>query len=113
MDGGNKPHDARVEAGGQAGEINLRLHQLIALWIDGTPLSMRQIPLLCREIAVFASDSECQGLNRTLLDRVACLSAKGEARFAAFVGMLSRTGSYSTRGAPELSQRIVTTGWEG
>lgn len=94
-------------------EIDVGLQQLIALWIDGTPASLRLIPLLCSEMAEFAAGSGFKGFSPALLHRVTRLSGKADLRFAALVEILCRTGSYSRRGAQELLPRIVTAGWEG
>jgi hypothetical protein len=93
--------------------IDLRLQQLIALWKDASRASMREIPLLCGEILQVAAGDGFMGLDPNLLHRAARLSVKAEQRLAACVEIQSRTGSYSTHGALELSPRVVTAGWEG
>jgi len=100
-----KQHTERIEP---------RLQQLIALWIDGTLASLRRIPLLCDEIAELAACNGFEGNpEQDLLRRAGRLSAKAEQRLMACLEIQSRTGSYSTRGALEVSPRIVTAGWEG
>jgi len=95
-------------------EIDQKLKQLIALWIDGTLSSLRRIPLLCEEIAESAARSGSKLTpDQALLHRVGLLSVKAEQRLAVCLEIQSRTGSYSTQGALERSPRIVTAGWEG
>jgi hypothetical protein len=93
-------------------EIDLRLQQLIALWVDGTLASLRRVPILCDEITEFEAGVSSVP-DRHLLRRAACLSSAAERRLAACLEIQSRTGSYSTSGALETSPRIATTGWEG
>jgi hypothetical protein len=94
-------------------EIDVRLRELIALWIDVEPTSLRQIPLLCREIAESAT---CGGFARwdpELLARARRLAAKADVRLRVCVEIQSRTGAYSMGGGLEVSPRVVTAGWEG
>jgi|ERR1035441_466003 hypothetical protein len=94
--------------------IDLRLQQLIALWIDGSPVSLQRIPLLCDQIEELAADGGFTGNpDRDLIRRAGRLSAKAEQRLVACLEIQSRTGSYSTRGALELLPHMVTAGWEG
>jgi len=94
--------------------IDLRLRQLVALWIDGTPSSLQSIPRLCHEIAGLAANGRYAGnLDQDLLRRAGRLSAKAERRLAACLRIQSRTGAYSMHGALELSPHLATTGWEG
>jgi hypothetical protein len=99
-------------------EIDMRLKQLIALWVDGTTVSLRQVPFLCQEILgeEMLSDARNAGkfnADQNLLHHVSLLAAKAEQRLAVCLEIQSRTGSYSIRGALELAPRIVTAGWEG
>jgi len=99
-------------------EIDLRLQQIIALWIDGDAASLRRIPLVCDEIAGLAGscgfgNGEFASFDRSLLRRADRLSSKAEQRLAVCVEIQSRTGGYSTHGAMELLPRVATSGWEG
>ena len=95
-------------------EIDQQLKELIALWIDGTLASLQRIPLLCDEIAELAVPNGClPHVDRDLLDRAGRLSVRAERRVAVCLEIQTRTGSYSTQGAMELSPRLCTAGWEG
>jgi hypothetical protein len=99
-------------------EIDPRLKQLIALWIDGTSTSLQCVPEVCDELYESVVNSTGRDESKLpfdgeLLRRVGLLSAKAEQRLEACLEIQSRTGSYSTRGALELSARVVTAGWEG
>lgn len=95
-------------------QTDLRLGQLIALWIEGTSAGLRRIPLLCDEIAELAASGGFKGdFDRDLLRRASRLSAHAEQRLAACLEIQTRTGSYSTCGALEVSQHVVTADWEG
>ena len=104
-------------------EIDLRLKQLIALWIQGTPDGLRSVPLLCKEMLceamlceemlVVARNEGKLNVNQNLLHRVGRLAATAEQRLAVCLEIQSRTGSYSIRGALEVLPRIATAGWEG
>jgi hypothetical protein len=95
-------------------QINDQLKELAALWVDATAESMRRIPALCSDIAEMAARGEFGGgVDRDLLNRAKLLSTRAETRLAECLAIQSRTGSYSIRGAPELSPRVATSGWEG
>lgn len=94
-------------------EIDRRLKQLIALWIDGTPASLLHVPALCEEMLVLARSEGKLNMDQNLLSHVRRLAAKADERLAVCLEIQSRTGSYSIRGALELAPRIATAGWEG
>ena len=104
-------------------EIDLRLSQLIALWIDGTLACLRSIPPLCEEMLdeiahddiadLVAAKAGKLNIDPHLLQRLGRLASKGEQRLAVCLEIQSRTGCYSTDGALELSPRMATSGWEG
>lgn len=93
-------------------EIDKRLEELVALWVDGNGASLRKIPCLCGEIIECAGRDARLTYSPNLLQRVGLLAGKAEQRLRTCVEIQSRTGSYSTSGALELARRIVTAGWE-
>jgi hypothetical protein len=94
-------------------KIDQRLKQLVALWIDGTPDSLRHVPVLCEEMLLLARNEGKLNMDQNLLHHVGRLAAKADGRLAVCLEIQSRTGSYSVRGALELTPRIATAGWEG
>jgi len=99
---------------GYASQIEACLRQLSGLWMDATPASLQLIPALCEQIAEATTHPGLlRRIDRRLLRRVELLSAKAEARLEECLAIQTRTGSYSTLGAPEVSPRLVTSGWEG
>jgi len=95
-------------------QIETWLGQLSASWVDASPTALQQIPALCEQIVEATTQP---GLPRKvdsgLLRRVELLSAKAVARVEECLDIQTRTGSYSTLGALEVSPRLVTAGWEG
>jgi hypothetical protein len=98
--------------------INDQLQELAALWVDASPESFERISLLCGEMEQAAATGAVeqrvdQGVDRVLLRRAELLAIKAEKRLAECLTILTRTGSYSTAGALEVSERVATSGWEG
>jgi hypothetical protein len=94
--------------------INDQLQELAALWVDASPESFERISLLCGQMEQAAAIGEAdQGVDRVLLRRAELLAIKAEKRLAECLSILTRTGSYSTAGSLEVSERVATSGWEG
>ncbi len=94
--------------------IQMRLVQLIQLWRDPTPGNLCLITTLCAEISPATSDQAltCK-IDPKLLLRLEALAGKAERVVSECVAIHTRSGSYSTQGAPELLAHVATLGWEG
>lgn len=95
------------------GEANVRIAELVDLWIGGSPANLGCIPELCEQIADLVRRNDVSGVDWPSLRRAVSLATKGHQRLTSCLAIQARLGTYSPSGVLDTASLVATAGWEG